>query len=254
MDGENKPGINLPARVTVTLRAGALIALANVICAALIIFAYLQVHAPQKSISVVGYAQKDIASDLIIWSATITGDNASQVQAYTQLQAGMNATLAYLHSHGISDEKIQISSIDTTANFKRDAHGNQTDQISSWTLSQTITVTSQDVQKVADVSRQITDLIKSGVQITSNDPQFIYTKLADLKLVMLAMATADARARANQIASNSGGALGRIIDANMGVFQVNPLYSTDVSSEGNNDTTSYQKTIMAVVHADFSLQ
>jgi uncharacterized protein len=254
MDGNNQPGSNLPARLTVTLRAGALLALANIVCAAAIAFAYVHVHTPQKSISVVGYAQKDITSDLIIWSATVTGNNPDRVKAYAQLQSGMTATRAYLKTHAIPDDQIQVSSISSSPNYIHDKNNNLTDQISSWTLTQNINVTSQDVLKVAEVSRGITDLINSGVQINSNDPQFIYTKLADLKLVMLAQATADAQNRATQIASNSGATLGRIIDAKMGVLQVNPLYSTDVSSEGNNDTTSYQKTIMAVIHADFALQ
>jgi len=254
MDGNNKPAIHLPNRFTITFRAGALLAIANIICAVAIAFAYIRVHTVQKCISVVGYAQKDITSDLIIWSAMVQGNDPDRIKAYEQVQTGMKAALAYLRSHNIPEDQIQVSSISSTANFKRDKNNNPTDQLIGWTLTQGITVTSRDVQKVTDVSQGITDLIESGVQIDSGDPEYIYTRLPDLKIVMLASATADAHTRAVQIAANSGAALGRLLDAKMGVMQVNPIYSTDVSEEGNNDTSSYQKTIMAVIHADFSLQ
>ena len=40
----------------------------------------------------------------------------------------------------------------------------------------------------------------------------------------------------------------------MGVIQINPADSTDVSGEGNNDTSSLEKDIISVVHATYALQ
>jgi hypothetical protein len=40
----------------------------------------------------------------------------------------------------------------------------------------------------------------------------------------------------------------------MGVVQINPRYSTATSWEGNNDTTSPDKTIVTTVTAVFSLR
>jgi hypothetical protein len=47
--------------------------------------------------------------------------------------------------------------------------------------------------------------------------------------------------------------LGAIRDARMGVMQINPLHSTAASDTGNNDTTSMEKEITAVVSARFEL-
>ena len=63
----------------------------------------------------------------------------------------------------------------------------------------------------------------------------------------------DAAARAQQIAANSNARIKGILDARMGVMQINPPHSTDVSGSGNNDTTSLDKEIMAVVSAKFEL-
>jgi hypothetical protein len=71
---------------------------------------------------------------------------------------------------------------------------------------------------------------------------------------MMAEATRDARLRADQIATNGGGAVRELRSAKMGVVQINPLYSTATSWEGNNDTSSVDKTITATVAATFALR
>ncbi len=243
-----------PTRVVVTLKAGLAFAVANILCVLIAVMAYTHVHRTVKTISVTGSADRNITSNLIIWSATVNARSVTLAEAYTKLAAGTAATLHFLTSHGIPPQAIRTGAISISKNYTRDAHGHTTDVVSSYVLGQNITVTSHDVRHVAAVGRQVTELIKKGVQVAANSPEYIYTKLADMKITMLAAATKDATIRAGQIAANSGAKLGKIDYARMGVLQINPLYSTSVSSEGNDDTTSYRKTIMAVVHTQFELQ
>jgi len=63
----------------------------------------------------------------------------------------------------------------------------------------------------------------------------------------------NARARAEQIARQGGRRLKELRTARMGVVQINPLYSSATSWEGNNDNSSFEKTIMTTVSATFSL-
>ena len=135
-----------------------------------------------------------------------------------------------------------------------DEKGNETERIVSYELWQNIEITSNDVMRVAEVARQITGLIKDGVVIESNSPTYIYTGLADLKITMLAEATKDASARAQQIAANSAAKVGTIVDARMGVMQINPIHSYEATGSGQSDTSSYEKEITAVVNAKFSLE
>ena len=58
---------------------------------------------------------------------------------------------------------------------------------------------------------------------------------------------ADARLRAEQIAGQGGRSIQGLRNARMGVVQINPLYSAATSWEGNNDTSSLDKTITATV-------
>lgn len=246
--------VETPSRVVVTLKAGMMFAVANVVCVLIFSWAWLHVKAEPKNISVTGSAKKAIVSDLIIWSSQLSVQDADMVKAYDQLKISLDKTRAYLKHQGIGDDQVYVSSISTSRNMKRDEKGNQTDVVSSYTLRQGLTVTSSEVRKVGDVARQATSLIKEGVMLESDAPEYLYTKLADLKVEMLAAATQDASNRARQIAVNSGSSLGDVVEARMGVLQINPIHGTDVSGGGNNDTTSYEKEITGVVSAKFRIE
>jgi hypothetical protein len=107
------------------------------------------------------------------------------------------------------------------------------------------------VKLTQEIANQSTSLIQNGVEIASQPPQYYYTKLNDLKLVMLGEATKDAKARAEMIAKNSGSQVGTLKSAQQGVFQITSTNSTDVSDYGEYDLSSIVKTIKAVVTVDF---
>jgi hypothetical protein len=71
---------------------------------------------------------------------------------------------------------------------------------------------------------------------------------------MLAAATKDATKRAQMIAENAGSQLGNLTYADMGVMQITPLYSNEISDYGISDTTSLEKEITAVVHCTFKIK
>ena len=75
-----------------------------------------------------------------------------------------------------------------------------------------------------------------------------------MKVTMLAEAARDARARAEQIAASSGCRVGEPRFARMGVLQITPIYSTEISGSGMNDTTSLDKDITAIVSMGFSIR
>lgn len=244
----------LPAHVTVSLRAGFVLAIANIICVAILVWAYLHAKGAENLISVTGSAKQTIVSDLIVWQTKISANHTDLVAGYAALKSATEKTVAWLKSQGVPETQIKLSAVWTKKNYVRDEKGNPTDKVSSFDLIEKVEIASTDVVKVSEVARKVTDLIEQGVMLESQPPAYHYTKLADLKIVMLAEATKDATTRAQQIASNSGATLGSIRDARMGVMQINAIHSTDVSDYGNNDTTSLEKEITAVVSAKFELK
>ena len=121
-------------------------------------------------------------------------------------------------------------------------------------MSQSIEVRSRTVEKVAKVARESTELISQGIEFVSDQPEFFYTEIGKLKLEMLGLATQNAKDRAQSMASAVGNKIGQMRSAKMGVFQITPVTSTDVSDWGENDTSSFEKKVMSVVSANFSIE
>jgi hypothetical protein len=127
-------------------------------------------------------------------------------------------------------------------------------QVDSYRLFQNVEIRSSDIDKITNISRSATDLINEGVQFQSNAPQYFYTKLADLKIDMIGLATEDAKARAEKMLSATGNKVGKLNSANVGVFQITPLYSGEISDYGINDTSSIEKEITSVVTCEFEVK
>ena len=89
---------------------------------------------------------------------------------------------------------------------------------------------------------------------SSLSPEFIYTKLSDLKIVMIGEATANARERADRIARESGCSVTTVKDARAGVLQITRPWSTETTSSGANDTSSVEKDVTAVVHLSLLIE
>lgn len=214
----------------------------------------VQIKSTRTKIMVTGSAKKQITSDMIVWSGYFSANSASLQDAYSILEANRKKVADYLVAKGLKEEELVFSSISTDPVYMLDYNGDYTNEIESYTLSQTVTISSAEIDKVAEVSRSITELLNEGVEFQSYDPQYLYTKLADIKVEMLAEATKDATKRAQMMVENAGSKLGGLKYADMGVMQITPLYSNEVSDYGISDTTSLEKEITAVVHCQFEIK
>lgn len=257
-----------PRRLIVSLQmGGAFFALANVICVSIFAYAYLAVKHEPKTLEVKGSAKKTIVSDTIAWECQISARDPNLTQAYDKIKADADRVSDFLRKNGIADKEVTAAAINTNKIYQREVIPPppgaekttpqqivQSNKIETYVLTQTIRIESRDMQKVPAVSRGVTSLIKDGVEIESRSPQYLYSKLSDLKIDMLAEATKDATSRATQIVTNANGGLGKLVEAKMGVMQINPKGVNEVSDTGNNDVTSLEKEILAVVTVRFELR
>ena len=109
--------------------------------------------------------------------------------------------------------------------------------------AQSIEITSKEIGKIEGISRKITELLNEGIQFNSQNPRYYYTKLADLKIVLVSEATKDARQRAEKITEESGSKIGKLISAQMGIIQITGQNSNeDCSWGGTYNTSSKDKT------------
>jgi hypothetical protein len=234
---------------------GICIAVATIASSVIISSGFLKVMKfTREQISVTGSATKEITSDYIVWVGDFSRREADLKSAYKALQEDLNKVRAYLKARGVRDEEYVVSQVTTETVFKKNEKGNDTNDIQGYNLSQNVTVRSHEVDKVTAVSRESTELIDQGVQFTSQAPEFFYTKLDELKIEMLGKATDNARQRAESMVKATGNRIGFMRSARMGVFQITPVTSTDVSDWGMNDTTSLYKKVMSVVTVSFAIE
>ncbi len=208
----------------------------------------------QQVINVTGAAQKNITSDYIVWVSWITRREADLPTAYKNLKEDLDTVLTYLESKGIRKEEIITSQITTSKIFKKTTDGKETNDVEAYELSQNIEIRSVDVAKIDLISRESTELINQNIVFMSGAPSYFYTKLDDLKIEMLAKATENAKQRAESMVKATSNKIGFMRSAKMGVYQITPVTSTDVSDYGYNDTSALEKKVMAVVSASFAIE
>lgn len=213
----------------------------------------VEIKKNRTSIVVTGSAKQQITSDLIVWTGSFNSQSPVLKDAYTTLETNRDKVKKYLVGEGISEKDLVFSSITTTVIYIFNEYGASTNKIDYYDLNQTVTISSSEIDKVTDISRNATELLNEGVQFQSDAPQYMYTKLADIKVTMLAEATKDAKKRGEMIAENAGSKLGDLNYADMGVIQITPLYSNEISDYGISDTYSLEKEITAVVHCTFEV-
>ena len=233
--------------------AGVALALGLVLASIIGGYSFVKGKRGDQTIVVTGSARKRIKSDLVIWRSGVSYQADTLADAYRSLSENVPRVKSYLLSKGIPENEITISSISSQTLHAKTTDGEDTGQITGYSLKQELEVRSTDVDKIAQIARQATELINQGILIESMAPEYHFTKLGDLKIEMLAEAAKDAKARAQQIAQNTGSSVGSVRTARMGVLQITAADSNEVSDSGMNDTSSLWKDITAVVNIGFAV-
>jgi hypothetical protein len=232
-----------------------ILAAAIVLTALILAGAFKNRNKANNTISVTGLGSKDFVADLIVWNGNFIRKSAELKEAYALLDKDREDIKNYMVSKGIKPESIIFSAVDIEKEFDEqyDNNGNKIRSVfSGYKLKQNIQIESAEVDKIEGVSRQVTELINSGIEFYSTAPEYYYTKLAELKVAMIAEATKDASTRASKIAENAGSRVGRLKNADMGVFQIVAQNSSeDFSWGGAFNTSSKRKTATITVKLQY---
>lgn len=215
---------------------------------------FKQAKRESQQINVTGSAKLAITSDLALLTASLNSYGLTQSEAYRQLEAQKPALLAYLASEGFPKDKIEFETVINTPNFQMNEQGYSTGTIRGYNYSQRFQIQSSDVKKIQSISLSLPNLVEKGLNLQVEPPQYLYTKLAEVKIQVQAEAAKDAMMRAKKIAESTGSKLGSIHEARMGVLQITPKNSTEITDYGVNDVTSIEKDITSVVNASFDLE
>lgn len=219
--------------------------------------AYIERANTNDSIKVTGAGNSNFTSDLIVWNGTFSRFSKDLKQAYEGIALDKEIVNKYLEEKGIKEGEVIFNSVNTIERTKsKYENGNFVGQeFEGYELRQSIKVESTQVELIEKVAREITELLNRGVQFNSTPPRYYYTKLADLKIEMISKATEDAKLRAERIAKNAGGKLGKLKKADMGVFQITGRNSgEDYSWSGAYNTSSKKKTASITMRLDYEIE
>ncbi|KDR96041.1 hypothetical protein SAMN02745945_01683 [Peptoclostridium litorale DSM 5388] len=233
--------------------AALMLSVALIISSIVVMGGFVKVKSLQNTLSVKGSAKKQIKSDFAVWTGSFSVQSSELSNAYGMLSESAKKVKEYLVENGVPEQDIVFSAINTSTYNEILPNGVYTNRIESYRLYQNVEINSNDIDKITQISRKSTELINEGVEFQSNSPQYFYTKLSDLKLEMIELAAQDSKQRAQKLLSVTGNKPGKLRSARLGVFQITPLYSNEVSDYGINDTTSIEKEITAVVSCEFEV-
>ncbi len=241
---------NFPLKTLIT-------ALAAVIIAAILASGYNYKFKAKNTLPVTGSAEYNFEADLIVWAGSYMRTSMDLKEAYAMLKQDEMRVREYLRSKGINEKEAVFSSITISRQYNEtfDDRGNRTSSVfSGFQLSQRVRVESVDIEKVEVISREVTGLLEAGVELNSEEPQYYYTKLKDVKIKLLQEAGEDARRRAETIAKAGHSSLGGLRKASMGVFQITGRNSNeDFTYGGAFNTASKSKTATVTVRYEYAL-
>jgi len=239
-DNNNSSGVLIPSAF--------IIAISLVVCAFVIKSAMIAVKGFGRTIAVTGAATKPISADYALWEGRIETSSTDLQTAYSKMDKQIVEVKSFMSTNGFADNAYSLGTIQINRMTDR-----QNQQI-TYSLARVVKTESSDIEKIRNLSTLASSLIEKGVEISSTNPKYVCTKIDDYKVEMIKAATENAKLRAQQLAETTGKKVGAPASARVGVFQIRPLHSQEVSDYGINDVTSIDKEIVCTVQISFMVE
>ena len=201
--------------------AAALLALALAFMAVSIKTGLLQFRDADRVVSVKGLAERTVEADLALWpiNFTVLGDGLDALQSDIETQ--QNLIRSFLLLKGFAEHELQLAMPKITVQHANLYGSNMPPQ--RYRAEVTVLVRTGNIEQVKSGMQSVGELVKSGVALTQSyehQPQFIFTELNSIKPEMIAQATQEARAAADQFARDAGAEVGSIRRASQGYFSI----------------------------------
>jgi hypothetical protein len=202
---------------------------------------------------VTGSAKQRVTSDTVKWTGNFSRTvlTTELKSGYDQMDQDLRIVKRFFADQGITDKDLAVSPVtmEQVSSYNQSA-----DTPREYVLKQSVEIQSNDVNKITALAKSIQPLINQGVIFSTQSVEYYYSALPDLRIKMLGEAVKDAKVRATEIAKSSGRKAGALKSAGMGVVQLLPVNSVEVSDYGAYDTSSIEKEAMVTVKTSFTLK
>lgn len=200
-------------------------------------------RAADRSVTVRGLAEKDVTADLATWSISYSATGTDLPTVRAEIDANTQQLKAYFGSLGFKPDALTPVGAGVNQYLNNG--------INNITITQRMLLRTTDIARAQRAVAQQFDLVRRGVTLQEGSGmRYSFTRLNDLKPPMVAAATRDARAAAEQFAKDSGSGVGGIKSATQGYFSIDPRDGE--GGDGSSDTP-YKK-VRVVTTVDFYLK
>jgi uncharacterized protein len=231
----------------------AVLAIAVIFAVSIASYTAYGIRAMDNMLSVTGSAKQSVVADQVKWTVNFSRPVTTGTikEGYASIDRDFKIMRAFFLKNGFSEQAII-----TTPVFMEEVYENNSPspEFKKYTLRQSVTVSSTDIERVSLLSKNTKEIIDQGVILSALSPEYSISNLSALRVSLLAEALKDAKARAESIVKVSGSGVGKLKSATGGVVQVLPQGSNEVSDYGTYDTTNIQKEVMVTVRASFAIK
>ncbi|MGN6278713.1 MAG: SIMPL domain-containing protein [Sphingomonas sp.] len=196
-----------------------------------------------RSVTVKGLAERDVTADLATWDLSYSEQGSDLAEVQARITQDTQAVRAYFQRLGFPADVLQPAGAGVNQFYD---NGNP-----RVTINQRLQLRTTDIVRARRAVADQFDLVKAGVQLQDGSKMnYSFTKLNSIKPAMVAEATKDARAAAEQFAKDSGTGVGGIKSASQGYFSIDAR-DGDSSNYGVADTPF--KKVRVVTTVEFYL-
>ncbi|MDO4931898.1 MAG: SIMPL domain-containing protein [Prevotellaceae bacterium] len=200
-----------------------------------------------RSVVVKGLAEREVKADKVTWPLVYKELGNDPSEMYNTLEMKNQKVVNFLKGAGIKSEEISVNP-PVISDRQADNYGNEIMNY-RYKATSVITVISSDVDKVRQLMRRQTELMRQGIAIVSeeygsNAVRYEFTGLNSIKPGMVEEATKKARETAQKFAEDSESTLGGIKSAQQGQFSI----------EDRDANSPYIKRVRVVTTVDYSLE
>lgn len=198
-----------------------------------------------RSVTVRGLAERDVKADLATWTIAYSASASDLATAQASVDRDTGQIRAFFKELGFPEDALQPAGVNVS--------NTTTDGVQQFTVRQRMTLRTNDIARAGKAVRSQFDLVRRGVVLEEGSGMaYTFTKLNDIKPAMVAEATRDARASAQQFAKDSATSVGGIKQATQGYFSVEARDGDSGGGWGVSDTPF--KKVRVVTTVDFYLR
>ena len=186
-----------------------------------------------RTVTVKGLVEKEVRADEAVWTLSLRRASDDLKDAHAKISADRDAVLAFLQKQGFKDSEITRQPTQTIDKLAREYGQQQGTDRFRYVVTSAITVRTPNIDQIQKSLGSTEELLKAGVVLDGEgnaaNPRYVVSKFNDLRPQLLAEATKNARAIAQQFAADSGASVGKIHSANQGMIQI-------FGSDGNDES------------------